>query len=63
MSKLSAETITDSQIQQLREEAKQHGDKAMVRICNRAIAGNKNARALCAEAHADARAMDDDYDY
>ena len=57
---LTAETITDDQIQQLSDEAAQAGDGAQVDICERALGGDDEARASCAEAINDARAMLDD---
>lgn len=53
---MTARTITDSQIRALRAEAGAHGDAAMVRTCDRALAG-RGGRGECARAIADARAM------
>ena len=55
-------TITDREIQKLRDEAAAHGDKAQVGICDRALRGNSKARASCVEAINAASAMDDDGD-
>lgn len=39
--------ITDDQISALRDEAKAAGDREQVKICDRALAGNKAARREC----------------
>lgn len=66
--KLTAETITDAQIEALRDEAAQHGDQPMVDTCEIALHGNDpevtlvsmaDAKALCAQAINAARAMVD----
>lgn len=59
---MSKHTITDDQIQQLRNEAATFGDDEQARICDAAMRGNDEARAQCAEAINAARAMDGDDD-
>ena len=49
--------ITDTDIETLRTEAAQAGDAGMVGICGRALDGDDDARAECAEAIADAEAQ------
>lgn len=48
---------TTRQIEELRQEAGQAGDSEMVIICDRALAGDGNARAECADAIAEAQAQ------
>lgn len=38
--KLTAATITDAQIKALRAEAREHGDLALVEICDLALSGS-----------------------
>ena len=57
---LTAETITDEQIERLSDEAKAAGDSVQVDICERALSGDDEARGDCAEVINDARAMDDE---
>ena len=52
--------ITNEQIKTLRQEAAQAGDDAQVAICDRALDGDEQALAVCAEVIADARAMADE---
>jgi hypothetical protein len=40
--------VTDEQIEALRAEAGQHGDLAQVDLCDKALAGDAEARARCA---------------
>lgn len=54
--------ITAAQIEALREEAAIHGDESMVDACDRALAGDDDAREECADAIDAARAMQDDED-
>ena len=49
--------ITDTDIQQLKNEAAQAGDIEQVAICDRALDGDEAARAECAEVIEDAQAM------
>lgn len=51
--------ITDAQITALRAEASAHGDHSMVEACDRALAGDTEAREECAEAIEAAAAMVD----
>jgi len=53
-------TITNEQIEALRAEAIAHGDTAMAGVCDRALEGDDDARAECAEVIAEAAAMADD---
>ena len=53
------DTITITQISTLRDEAGSAGDTAMVRICDAAFTGDRDAVAECARCIADAEAMDD----
>ena len=60
----NADTITDEQIEALRNEAATHGDADMLSVCNQALANDgfatvRLARRVCAEAIADAQAQDD----
>jgi hypothetical protein len=64
--KLTAETITDSQIQAVLRESTAAGDVAQVRICNAALyhinpraAARDEARAECARVINDAQAQQD----
>jgi hypothetical protein len=52
-------TITDEQIQSLRDEAAAHGDREQVDICDRALAGSGRARGECVYVINAASAMDD----
>jgi ABC-type transport system involved in cytochrome bd biosynthesis fused ATPase/permease subunit len=54
-----AQPVTDSQISSLAKEAANAGDNAMVKICGRALSGNKAARTECARVLMAARAMED----
>lgn len=56
--KLTARTITDKQIRDLRSEAAAAGDSDLVRVCDRALA-RRGGRGECARAINDARAMED----
>jgi hypothetical protein len=47
-------TITDAQIQTLRAEAAQAGDREQVSICNYALDGDEDCRAECASVIGDA---------
>lgn len=47
-------TLTDSQIESLRDTAGQAGDLLQVDYCDRALDGDAAARRVCAEAIADA---------
>ena len=51
------ETVTDAQIAALAQEAAIAGDEEMVRICGRALTGNKRARRECHRVILAARAM------
>jgi hypothetical protein len=44
---ITAAQFTATEIDALRIEAACAGDDAMVKICNRALAGSKRARAAC----------------
>ena len=72
MDKLTAETITDDQIRQLRDEATQSGDHKMANVCTSALGTDKAGypvfvapsgaaamRKICAEEINSARAKDD----
>ena len=52
-------TITERDIEALRDEAGAHGDLEQVKICERALAGSKRAWRECERVIADARAMSD----
>lgn len=52
----TATTITDSQMEALREEAGAHGDLEQVAICDRALDGSEADRAECARVIAEAEA-------
>jgi len=52
------DTITPAQIRALRDEAGSAGDTAMVRICDAALVGDRDAIAECASCIASAEAMD-----
>lgn len=52
----TAVTITNSQIEALREEAGAHGDLEQVAICDRALDGFKTDRAECARVIAEVEA-------
>jgi len=52
-------TITEREIEALRDEAGAHGDLEQVKICERALAGSKRAWRECQRVIADARAMAD----
>jgi len=56
---MTTETPTAHQIHVLRQEAAAHGDPEQVAICERALAGDAEAREECAQVIADAAAMDD----
>lgn len=60
--KTTAATITNSQIRELRDEAKRFGDEAQAEICIRALYGDEDARVECARVISDAEmnATDDD---
>ncbi len=51
---LTARTITDAQIKRLREDAKEAGDRELVRTCDRALKGG-GGKAECAAAINDAK--------
>lgn len=57
-------TTTDKDIEQLRDEAGEHGDDEMVAICDLALAGDSAARIECERVIAAAaeRAAEDDGD-
>jgi hypothetical protein len=55
----TTETLTDEQIETLRDEAGAAGDLEMVETCERALAGSDLARADVADAIAAAEAMAD----
>lgn len=48
---------TTRQIEELRQEAGQAGDREMVIICDRALAGDDAAREECADVIAEAQAQ------
>jgi hypothetical protein len=52
-----AKAITDSDISKLAQEAAQYGDREMVKICGKALSGNKAARKQCERVILAARAM------
>ncbi len=52
------DTITDSQISTLSDEAGAHGDLEMVAICERALAGDEAAVAECVRVIQSAEAED-----
>jgi hypothetical protein len=52
------DSITDKQIKQLRDGASQAGDTKQVKLCDAALNGNSKARAECAKAISNAKAMD-----
>ncbi len=54
------ETLTDTVIRKLRTEAEAAGDLDMVGFCDAAEHGDAEARAECATAITNARAMNDD---
>jgi hypothetical protein len=45
---LTAETITDAQIEALKQSAGKLGDFFGLRVCRRALDGEREARQLCA---------------
>ena len=53
------DTITPEQIATLRDEAGSAGDAGMVRICDAALTGDRDAIAECASCIASAEAMAD----
>lgn len=55
----ATETLTDEMISGLRREAGNAGDEMQVRFCDEALEGDEAARAECAQAITNARAMDD----
>lgn len=57
---LTADTITDTQINLLRAEAAEAGDEVMVIYCARALAGHLDALEVCAEVLNDAAAQADE---
>lgn len=52
--------VSDSDIEQLRQEAGTAGDSAQVDLCDRALFGDAEARLRCTQAIAEARASDVD---
>lgn len=50
-------TATDEQIDQLRVEAGAAGDLAQANLCSQALAGDSDARRVCADVIADADAQ------
>ena len=58
----TSDTINDSDIRQLRDEASQAGDVAQVAICNRALIGVEAAIGECVRVINEAEAMDDSAD-
>lgn len=54
---LALSTLTDRQIIALRTEAGSAGDAEQIAICDRALDGDRDARAECARVIADADAM------
>lgn len=59
MAKTKTITITERDIEALRDAAGTHGDIDQVYICNRALAGSERAWRECERVIADARAMED----
>ena len=57
---LAARDLSDDQIERLRTEAGEHGDREQVRICDRALAGSYAARRECARVIAAAEAQRDE---
>ncbi len=53
------EVTTQPAIKALRVEAGEHGDLAMVAVCDAALDGDSDAIAECVRVIADAAAMDD----
>lgn len=53
-------TITDTQIEQLSREAAEAGDLHQVALCERALAGSRSARRVCAKVIADASANNEE---
>ena len=56
----TADLVTDEQIDRLHTEASNVGDEAQVRLCERALDGDKEARRECARVIQAAAAMNDD---
>lgn len=56
---MNAETLTNQQIEAMRDEAAAARDYAMVDTCTRAMSGDQAAAEVVARAIADAAAMDD----
>jgi hypothetical protein len=55
----TTETMTNTMISTLRDEANTAGDVSLVEACKAALLGNTAARCKCAGAINSARAMDD----
>lgn len=53
----TVETLTTDQIRQLRTEAGQAGDLDQVALCDKALAGDREAREECARVISDTEAM------
>ena len=58
--KTTAENITDAQIERLLDAAGEAGDLECVDACERALEGDLDAKALCAEIISDGEAMEDE---
>lgn len=56
----TTKTITDTQIEQLSRESAEAGDMTQVRLCERALAGRRSARRVCAKAIAEASANNEE---
>lgn len=56
---ITIDNITDEIIERLRDNAGAVGDLEQVALCDRALAGDAEALALCVEAIRDAEAMAD----
>ena len=57
MAQTTIETVTNTQISQLRTEAATAGDADQVQLCDAALAGDSAARAACVAAIRDAEAQ------
>lgn len=55
----ATENLTDDMIIALKNEAGNAGDEMQVSFCDDALEGDETARAECAQAITNARAMDD----